>query len=54
MTDLAATMDPAGTLRVDVTAVDQLAELENRSVGDVPWPAETLPPVSITCWPTPA
>jgi hypothetical protein len=42
VTDLAATMDNVGTLRVEVTAVDQLAELENRAVGDVPWPAETL------------
>jgi hypothetical protein len=42
VTDLTATMDRVGTLRVEVTAVDQLAVLENRGVGDVPWPAETL------------
>jgi hypothetical protein len=42
VTDLAATMDRVGTLRVEVTAVDQLAQLENRGVGDVPWPAEPL------------
>jgi hypothetical protein len=42
VTDLAATMDRTGTMRVKVTAVDQLVKLENRGVGDVPWPAETL------------
>jgi hypothetical protein len=41
ITDLTAQIDdPAGTIRVAVTAVDQLADLENRYVGDEPWPAE--------------
>jgi len=41
ITDMAAVIDDAdGTFRVDVTAVDQLADLENRYVGDVPWLAE--------------
>jgi hypothetical protein len=41
ITDLAAQIvDPDGTLGVTVTAVDQLADLENRYVGDVPWLAE--------------
>lgn len=42
VTDLKATLDIDGALRVEVTAVDQLAQLENRGVGDVPWPAESL------------
>ena len=41
ITDLSATIDdPDGTIRVAVTAVDQLADLENRYVGDEPWLAE--------------
>jgi len=41
ITDLSATIDdPAGTIRVTVTAVDQLADLENRYVGAEPWLAE--------------
>ena len=41
ITDLAGDdRRPAGTIRVDVTAVDQLADLENRYVGDEPWLAE--------------
>ena len=41
ITDLTAQIvDKAGTLGVTVTAVDQLADLENRYVGDVPWLAE--------------
>lgn len=42
VTDLSATLNDFGTARVQVTAVDQLAELENRGVGDVPWPAQPL------------
>ena len=43
VTDLTATIDdPDGTLRVDVTATDQLADLQNRYVGDVPWPKEAF------------
>lgn len=43
ITDLAGRIvDRAGTVRVDVTAVDQLADLENRYVGDTPWPSEPL------------
>ncbi len=43
ITDLSATIDdPDGTIRVAVTAVDQLADLENRYVGDEPWLVETL------------
>lgn len=41
ITDLAATIDdPSGTFRIDVTAIDQLADLENRYVGAEPWLAE--------------
>jgi len=41
ISDLAATIDdPSGTVRIDVIAVDQLADLENRYVGDEPWLAE--------------
>ena len=41
ISDLAATIDdPSGTVRIDVIAVDQLADLENRYVGDEPWTAE--------------
>jgi hypothetical protein len=43
ITDLSATIDdPTGTLRIDVVAVDQLADLENRYVGAEPWLAEPL------------
>lgn len=41
ITDLTAGTAPDG-LRVAVTAVDQLADLENRYVGAEPWPAETV------------
>ena len=41
ITDLTAQIDdPDGTIRLEVTAVDQLADLENRYVGDEPWLAE--------------
>lgn len=41
ITDMAAVFDDAeGTMRIDVTAVDQLADLENRYVGAEPWLAE--------------
>ena len=41
ITDLTATIDdPTGTFRIDVTAIDQLADLENRYVGAEPWLAE--------------
>jgi len=42
ISDLAATVDDDGTARVQVTAVDQLADLANRNVGDEPWVAEPL------------
>ena len=42
VTDLSASVDVDGTIRVDVTAVDQLADLQNRYVGDQPWTMETL------------
>lgn len=43
ITDLAATVAPAAAeVRVDVIAVDQLADLQNRYVGAQPWPAETV------------
>lgn len=43
ITDLQArVVDGDGTVRVEVTAVDQLADLENRFVGDEPWIAEPL------------
>lgn len=42
VTDLSATRDRDGTARVEVTAVDQLADLQNRTVGDEPWATETL------------
>ena len=43
ITDLTAQIvDPDGTLGVTVTAVDQLADLENRYVGELPWPAEAF------------
>ena len=43
ITDLSArSSNRDGSVRVEVTAVDQLADLENRYVGDEPWPAETL------------
>jgi hypothetical protein len=41
ITDLSAVIDDkAGTIRIDVVAVDQLADLENRYVGAEPWLAE--------------
>ena len=41
ITDLSAQIDdPSGTMRIAVTGVDQLADLENRYVGDDPWLAE--------------
>jgi hypothetical protein len=41
ITDLTAQIvDPDGTIGVTVTAVDQLADLENRYVGEEPWLAE--------------
>ena len=43
ITDLSATIEPAdGAFRVTVTAVDQLADLENRYVGSEPWLVETF------------
>jgi hypothetical protein len=42
VTDLGATIDPDGTFRVGITAVDQLADLENVWIGAEPWPAETV------------
>ena len=43
VTDLTAELlDIAGTLGVEVTAVDQLADLQNRYVGDTPWPSQTV------------
>src|SRR5262245_50970622 len=43
LTDLGAEIDDAaGTLRVEATAVDQMADLQNRYVGDTPWAAQTV------------
>jgi hypothetical protein len=42
VTDLRAAIDDFGTATVDVTAVDQRAELDNRYVGDQPWPKESV------------
>src|SRR5881628_248014 len=43
ITDLhAQIVDPDGTIGVEVTAVDQLADLENRYVGEEPWSAEAF------------
>jgi hypothetical protein len=43
VTDLAAAIDDdQGTLRVEVTAVDQFADLQNRYVGDIPWLSQSL------------
>lgn len=42
ITDLKASVDLDGTVDVNVTATDQLADLQNRFVGDQPWTAETL------------
>src|SRR5262245_33256706 len=43
LTDLAAELvDAAGTLAVEATAVDQLADLQNRYVGDTPWPSQIV------------
>ena len=42
VTDMVAGLGFDGTARVEVVATDQLADLNNRYVGDVPWPAETV------------
>ena len=43
VTDMSATvMATDGTLRVEVTATDQMADLMNRYVGSTPWPAEPM------------
>jgi hypothetical protein len=42
VTDLSASTPTPGGYQVEVIAVDQLAELANREVGDVPWTAETF------------
>jgi hypothetical protein len=46
ITDLAATFDDGlpggGGVRLDVTAADFTADLENNRIGDVPWAVQTL------------
>ena len=42
ITDIRARTTADGKIEVEATAVDQLAELGNRYIGDVPWPVETV------------
>lgn len=43
VTDLRARSSAAdGRVEIDVTAIDQLGDLANRFIGDVPWPMETV------------
>jgi len=42
VTDMSVVADAAGTLTATVVAADQLVDLENRAVADVPWPSETF------------
>lgn len=42
ITDLAAHIRDDGAVELEVTSVDQMGQLANTFVGDVPWPMETL------------
>ncbi len=43
ITDMKARTRGDGSVRITVTAVDQLGKLMNRYVGDDPWPSEAVP-----------